>query len=323
VAMNHPDDRSARAARLRAHGEPLAVETVSLPAPGAREVAVELRFAGVNPVDRYAAEGLVAPDGRLPRTLGGEAAGTLQDGQAVLVAGGGLGAVRDGVWASAAVVPEEAVVELPAGVSVRDAAAMGVAGLTAYKCVAELAAVGAGDRVLVLGASGGVGSMIVSLAAARGAEVVGQTGSEAKEELIRGQGAARVIVCDADGLAGAVAGLEPTVVFDPLGNGFVPAAVDALAPHGKIVSFGTSGGAEVAFNLQALYRKGGSILGYAGMLVGADERRAGLRETLRALAEGELRVRIDEVLPLGEVNDALARLAARDVQGKLLLDLTR
>src|ERR1700716_3493225 len=80
---------TVRAARLREHGKPLAVETVELPTPGPDEVRVEMEFAGVNPVDRYMAEGRVAPDGPLPRTLGSEGAGTAA-GRPVLVAGGGL-----------------------------------------------------------------------------------------------------------------------------------------------------------------------------------------------------------------------------------------
>ena len=100
---------------------------------------------------------------RAPRTLGGEGAGEV-DGRLVLVAGEGLGFVRDGVWAQAAIVPRDAVVEVPEGVAAEHAAAMGIAGLTALNCVRALARVTAADRVIVLGASGGVGSMIVSLA---------------------------------------------------------------------------------------------------------------------------------------------------------------
>src|SRR5437763_4174676 len=104
-----------RAARLHEHGQPLRVEEVELPEPGPDEVLVELRYAGINPVDRYMAEGRVAPDGPLPRTLGSEGSGVL-GGQEVLIAGGGLGAGRDGVWAQAAVVPASSVLELPPGV---------------------------------------------------------------------------------------------------------------------------------------------------------------------------------------------------------------
>ena len=96
--------RTVRAARLKEHGKPLHVKEVELPEPREDEVLVELQFGGVNPIDQYIAEGRVAPDRLVPRTLGGEATGTL-DGRPVLVAGEGLGTMRDGVWAQAAVVP--------------------------------------------------------------------------------------------------------------------------------------------------------------------------------------------------------------------------
>src|ERR1700685_141513 len=93
-----------RAARLVQHGQPLRVEDVTLPDPGPGEVRVRLAFAGVNPIDRYNAEGRGAAEGRVPRALGGEASG-LVDGQPVVVVGAGLGSARDGVFATEAVVP--------------------------------------------------------------------------------------------------------------------------------------------------------------------------------------------------------------------------
>ncbi len=309
-----------RAARLKQHGAPLEIEPVEPPQPSDGEALVQLAFGGVNPVDRYVAEGRVAPDGPLPRTLGAEASGWL-NGLPVLVFGDGLGAARDGVWAEAAVVPMTAVFELPDGVDLRDAAAMGVAGLTAWNVVHGVAHVTGEDRVLVLGASGGVGSMIVSLAAAAGATVWGQTGSQDKASLVREQGAEAAVVAGPDQLTEALSDYQPTVVFDPLGDGFVAPAIRAITPRGRYVAFGTSAGAEVTFNLQMLYRKAVALLGYGGLQLGQEERRLGLERALAALRDGELRVRIDEVLPLEQVNEAFARITERQVQGKLLLEL--
>ncbi len=312
---------SVAAARLHAHGATLRVEEVELPEPDADDVRVELRFGGVNPIDRYTAEGRVSPDGPLPRTLGSEAAGEL-DGRPVMVAGEGLGSTRDGVWAQAAVVPAGAVVEIPAGVGLSEAAAMGVAGLTARNCVREVAGVTAGDRVLVLGASGGVGSMIVSLARAAGATVWGQTGSAAKAAAITADGADRVIIGGPEQVAPAVADFAPTVAFDPLGDGFVAPVVEALVARGRLVSFGVSAGAEVTFNMQMVYRKALSLLGYGGGQLTREERRRGLEAALEAVRAGDLKVRIDEIVALDQVNDALQRLSDRAVQGNLLLDLS-
>jgi NADPH2:quinone reductase len=298
----------------------LVIEEVELPQQSDDERLVQLEFGGVNPIDRYIALGRAAPDGPLPRTLGGEAAGTL-DGRPVLVAGEGLGTARDGVWAQAAVVPAAAVTELPDGVQTRDAAAMGIAGLTAYNVVRELARVSAGDRVLVLGASGGVGHVIVSLASALGAAVWGQVGSPDKRDFVQGQGAERVVVADAGELADALGDFEPTVTFDPLGDGFVQPVIEALAVHGRLVSFGTSAGPEVAFNMQTLYRNGLSVMGYGGFQLTREQRRRGLEDALRALRDGQLRIVIDDVLALDRAGEAFERIERRQVRGKLLLEL--
>ena len=312
---------STRAVRLIEHGRPLVVAEVELPEPGPGEVRVDLAYGGVNPVDRYVAEGRVAPDGPLPRTLGAEAAGHV-DGRPVLVAGESLGSARDGVWAQVAVVPEASIVEVPAGVGLREAAAMGIAGLTALNCVRTLAQVSEGDRVFVTGASGGVGTMIVSLAHAAGATVWGQTGSEDKVAGIVEMGATRVLVGDAAQIAPAIAEFEPTVAIDALGDGFMAPLVDAMARRGRIVSYGTSAGPEVTFNLQQLYRKMLTLLGYGGMQLTREERRPGLEAALKALSAGHLQVRIDSVLALDQINAAFDRLTRRQVQGKLLLDLS-
>ena len=120
--------------------------------------------------------------------------------------------------------------------------------------------------------------MVLSLAAAAGATVWGQTGSEHKAAQIAEQGASRVLVAGQDGLGQPLAEFEPTVVFDPLGDGFVALAIEALVPRGRLISFGVSAGAEVTLNMQLLYRKMISVLGYGGMQLRPEERRAGLRD---------------------------------------------
>jgi NADPH2:quinone reductase len=308
-----------KAARLHDHSSPLRVEEVELAAPAQGEVRVELAFAGVNPIDSYVARGLVAADGPLPRTAGGEASGLL-DGRPVLVTGAGLGSTRDGVWAGAANVPESAVVPLPDGVGLQTAGAMGVAGLTAWHTL-NLAEVGPDDRVLILGASGGVGLTAVSLAVAMGATVWGQTGSTGKAEAIRRQGAHDVLVTDAPGLAGALAERAPTVVIDGLGGGFTAAALSALTPRGRLVLFGTSTGSSATMELQPLYRKSLRLLGYGGLILSDAERREGLAEALTAVADGRMRIPIDRVLPLEQVDEALRLIGDRALTGKVVLDL--
>jgi len=282
------------AARLVQHGQPLQIEEVDIAEPGDQEALLEVAYAGVNPVDMYAAQGRVAPDAPVPRTLGGEAAGTV-DGRPVMVRGYGLGTTRDGLWASAAVVPRGALIDVPAGVDLSAAATMGVAGVTAWRTVAEVAAVNADDTVLVLGARGGVGSMIVSLAHSLGATVAGQTGHEDNHDWITAHGADYVVVSDAAGLDEALADLRPTVVFDPLGGEFTGAAIEILQPYGRLVLFGASAGPEGLVPLRTLYRKGISLLSYAGLLATDEELGVAIRESLQALAAGTMKVTIDMI----------------------------
>jgi len=315
-------DRLIRAIRLNAHGAPLRIERVPLRDPGPGEVVVELAAAGVNPVDRYAAEGLVAGDAPVPRTLGGEATGWL-DGAPVVVAGGGLGTMTDGVWAEAVVCSRDNVLPLAPDVDLKAAAGLGVVGVTAWNVVTQTARVGPDDRVLVLGAAGGVGLSVISLALAAGASVVGQAGSEIKAAAIRAFGA-EAVVADADTLEVALGDFTPTVTFDPLGGAFTPAALGVLAPRGRHVLYGTSAGISSEIALRALYRAGQRILGYGGLGLSEDERRAGLRSAAQALSDGRLRIHVGRVLLLreaaGESGGVLDAIGDRRLAGKLILD---
>lgn len=304
---------TAIAARLVEHGAPLRIEKIELPDPGPGEVRVDLAYGGINPVDRYQAEGRVAAEIALPRTLGGEASGRV-DGRPVIVSGAGL-------WASAAVVPERAVVPLPAGVDEQQAAAMGIAGLTAWRVVVERAEVGPSDRVLVLGAAGGVGSIACSLVHHLGARVCGQTGQADKSEFVRAQGAEVVIVGGADDLEAAVADFAPTVVLDPLGDGFTAASIAAIEPYGRIVLFGVSAGDTAELPLRQLYRKNVQLLTYGGLMEPEERLRSALESALQALANGQMSVPIDSVIPLDRVDEAFERLSSRQARGNIVLDL--
>ena len=308
------------AARLIEHGAPLQIVSVDLARAGPDDVLVEMAFGGINPVDRYGAMGLTAPDGPLPRTLGTEGSGTV-DGKAVLVHGSGVGTTRDGSWASAAVVPRDSVTAVPDGVDLARAASIGVAGATAWNVVKEVAKTTAQDRVLVLGASGGVGGMIVSLAHSTGAAVWGQSGKQANRGWISEMGADEVVVCDVAEIATKASELSPTVVFDPLGGGFTGQAIRAMAEHGRLVLFGTSASVTGELPLQVVYRKGLTIYGYAGLTASQQSLANAKIRALRAVAEGAMKVSVSKTFPLAEVNEALSYQAERAAPGKVVLDL--
>lgn len=314
--------RLVRAARLTAHGAPLRVEEVALREPGPGEVVVELASAGVNPVDRYGAQGLVAADGPVPRTLGAEGAGWLDGTPVAVASAGGLGAMADGTWAEAVVIERDKLIALDTSVDLSAAAGLGIVGVTAYKTVVEVGQVTSSDRVLVLGAAGGVGLAIVSLALAAGARVLGQAGSEGKAEAVRAFGA-EAVVADADSLASAARDFRPTVVFDPLGGGFTPAALSVLATGGRHVLLGTSAGSQSEIALQPLYRASQRILGYGGLGLTAAERHAGAQAAAAALTDERLRIHVGKVIALSQAAEVFDALTDRSLAGKLVIDCTR
>jgi len=308
-----------RAARLHEIGGTLRIDTVDDPVPGDGEVLVDVAYAAVNPLDIWITRGAPgAAADNCPWVPGTEGTGHV-DGRPVLVSGGGVGLMRHGLYQEQVVVPAGAVMELAADTDLAQAAGIGVAGVTAWNSLHSRAGLRDDDRVLVLGASGGVGSMAVQLAHAAGAVVWGQTTQVEKVAGIEEGGADRVVVTDADGLVAAVAELEPTVVLDGLGGPYSRAGVEALAPLGRLVVYGTSADVESTLNLRVLYRKSVSLLGYSGLVLADDERRRVLTDLLAQIAAGVLRVPV-ELVPLDEAAEAHRRVLERGVSGKLVLD---
>ena len=309
-----------RAARLHTIGGTLQLDEVEVPDAGDGEVLVDMAFASVNPLDIWVTRGApgTAAD-NLPWVPGTEGAGRV-DGRPVLIRGAGIGVVRQGLYRERANVPTSAVMALPDGINLAKAAGIGVAGITAYHCLHTKAQVAAGDRVLVLGASGGVGAMAVQLAKLAGATVWGQTGSEAKAAGIRALGAEHVLVCGPDELAAQAAEFAPTVVLDGLSGRFSDAAIAAAAPGGRLVVFGTSADQQVTLDMRQLYRKGITLYGYAGLLLPPTADRDALDALIGMVGDGSLDVPIGAVLGLGGAAEAHARILDRQVEGKIVLD---
>ena len=309
-----------RAARLHTIGGTLQLDEVPDPQPGPGEQLVELAYASVNPLDVWITQGNIgAAASHLPWTPGGEATGHV-DGRPVLVRGGGLGVIRPGLYCSKVAVPDAWLLPLDANVDLAQAAAMPVAGITAFSALHGRAHVQPEDRVLVLGASGGVGAMAVQLAKIAGATVWGHTGSPSKADGIIANGADNVVVGSAGALESEIETFAPTVILDALGGPFTDAAIAGIAPKGRLVVYGTSNDERVSINLRRLYRKGVTLLGYSGLVETADEQREYLDTLLAMMAAGSLHVPVGEVLPLSAAADAHARILARSVEGKIVLD---
>lgn len=309
-----------RAVRLHDYGGPLQVEDVSRPEPADDELLVRVGYAAVNPLDIWIAAGRVAAAGPLPRTPGGEGVGTTTDGRRVAFRGAGLGLTRDGTYAEEVAVPRAALVELPDGVAEEQAAGLAIAGGTALGCL-DLGRVEQGTTVLVLGASGGVGSLALRLARARGARTIAQSSSPHRAAGLQ-EIADDVLVGGPDELGAGVRALAPDgvdVVLDGLADRFTAAAVRCLAPQGRIVLYGASAGPELTIEATALYRNGGSILGFGGTVQSPEEQIEALRRLLDEIAAGRLDLPPAAVLPLEQAAEAHRRILANEAGGKLLL----
>jgi NADPH:quinone reductase len=309
-----------RAARLHSIGGPLQLDELADPVAGAGEQLVDIAYASVNPLDVWITQGSVgAAAANLPWTPGTEATGHV-DGRPVLVRGGGLGVIRPGLYCSQIAVPDDWLLPLGEDIDLGQAAAIPVAGITAWQALHGRAKIDADDRVLVLGASGGVGAVAVQLAKAAGATVWGQSSSPAKVDGIVANGADNVVVTGADGLEAATEAYQPTVILDSLGGPFTDAAVAAIAIQGRLVVYGTSNNEQVSINLRRLYRKSVDLLGYGGMVVTPEEERLALETLMAMLVAGTLHIPIGDVLPLAGAAEAHARILGSNVEGKILLD---
>jgi NADPH2:quinone reductase len=231
-------------------------------------------------------------------------------GERLYVFGEGFGTLRDGFLVERVDFPREKAVPVPEELGDVDAAVCGVAGLAGWLSVADKAAVGAGDRVLVLGATGMVGSFAVQAARLLGAErVVGAGRDAAALEHVRELGAHETAVLEGEDLAArlreACGGDGPTVVIDPLWGEPARAATQAAAPGARFIQLGQSAGPEATLASADIRFKQLVILGHTNFALTHHE----MRDAYTALGEHVAagRIRIDaQTFPLERVGEAWA-----------------
>lgn len=310
-----------KAARIHAFGGTIQLDDVDAPVPAAGEVLVTLRAVAMNPLDLWVAEGSVAGGSQqLPFVLGTEGVGSV-DGRRVVVNGGGLGTERDGLLRETASVPHDLLMDVPNGVDDAQAAAVSVAGITA-KRILELAAPEPGAVVVVLGASGGVGSIAVQVAKQLGLRVVAVTGSPQKRAWVERLGAELVLASPDDDVPSSVTqayGQLADVVLNPLGGDAVGDAVDMLVPGGRQILFGRSAGDQATFSSAGFYRKNVAILGYGGLADGPEVKREARSWLFEQIAQGRLTIPVEAEFPLAQAGEALETLRSRELRGKAIV----
>ncbi len=301
--------------------EVLEVRERPRPVPGPGQVLIRVHAAALNPKDLLIRAGKFRwlSGRRFPRRTGYDWAGEVAElGRGVddLAVGeralGMIQAMAGGACAEYVVAERGELTRCPPGLPWPEAAALPLAGLTALQALRDLARLRPGQRLLINGASGGVGTLAVQVGKALGAHVTAVAGASSGA-LVAGLGADDVLDHARDDLARPAAPYD--VVFDVFGNRSLAALRPALTAHGTYVTTVPSPRAVVA---HLTTRLGGR----RGRLVVVRSRTADLDALLALHARGALRAVIDRRYPLAAIADAHRHLGTRHARGKVVLDVT-
>ncbi|WP_433137288.1 medium chain dehydrogenase/reductase family protein [Actinomadura nitritigenes] len=324
--------------------EELRIRHGVVPSPGPGQVVVRMEATGVSFAEQQMRRGRYYDQPAFPFVPGYDLVGTVQAaGRGVdpgLIGTRVAALTKVGGWASHVLLDAADTVPVPDGIGAAEAETLVVNGITAWQMLHRKARVRAGQTVLVHGANGGVGSVLVQLAQAAGAKVIG-TASARHHDLLREQGVAPVDYRAGD-VAAQVRALAPggvDAVFDHVGGAGIVDSWRLLAPGGTLVSYGSAStrddegskqwpvfkllGRVWMWNALPNGRRAYFFNAWAGRALSKDRFRARLRadltEVFAALQRGDVTPRIAAELPLARVADAMRLAESGTVAGKVVL----
>ncbi|MDQ3721486.1 MAG: zinc-binding dehydrogenase [Actinomycetota bacterium] len=315
-----------RAIQMSEYGGPEVLQPVELPVPepAPGEVLVRVARAGLNFADTHRRTNSYLAKDELPLVPGSEVAGVREDTGERVVA-----LVGAGGYAEYAVAPGALTFPIPEGVADETALALVLQGLTAWHLYRTCARVAAGESVVVHAAAGGVGSLAVQLGRPLGAgRVIATASTRDKRDLALELGADVAVDGAAEGLTErlleANLGEPVDVVFEMAGGAVFDASLEALAPFGRLVTYGIASGENNTIRSGSLMRGSRAVVGFwfahcLGRPAMIDDALADLFERVR---RDELRVVTGPAYPLERAAQAQADLAARRTTGKVTLDPT-
>jgi NADPH2:quinone reductase len=292
-------------------------------------VLIRVEAIGVNFIETYFRKGVYKAS--LPLTPGSEAAGTVEElgpGVTGFAAGDAVASTSVlGSYAEYALVPAAQLVKMPDGVSMEQAAAAMLQGMTAHYLSHSTFPLKAGDTCLVHAGAGGVGLLLTQMATRIGARVITTVSTTEKAELSREAGASEVILYTEENFETEVkrltGGKGVDVVYDSVGKTTFEQSLNCLRPRGLLALFGASSGPVPPFDLIQLSGKGSlfvtrpSLWHYIATRTEL-EWRAG--DVLGWAAKGELKLRTEYVYDLVDAAQAQSDLEARKTTGKILLE---
>ena len=319
-----------KAIQVKKPGGPEALELVDIPAPQpkAGEAVVKVAAAGVNFIDVYHREGRYPV--ALPFVIGQEGAGAVSavgaEATSVKVGDRVAWAGVMGSYAEYAVVPADRLVQIPQGVSDREAAAAMLQGMTAHYLAYSTFPLKRGDTALVQAAAGGVGLLLAQMAHNIGARVIGTASTEEKAKLAREAGADEVILYTQTDFESETKRLTQNkgvdVVYDSVGKTTFEKGLNVLRPRGMMALFGASSGAVPPLDPIALMQKGSLFLTRPTMNSYTSTRKeleARASAVFDMIAAKKLKLRIEHIYPLAEAQQAHRDLEGRKTTGKLIL----
>ena len=300
-----------------------------IPEPGPGQVLIRVEATGVNFIEIYFRKGTYKAS--LPLIPGSEAAGTVEElgpGVTGFAAGDAVASASVlGSYAEYALVPAAQLVKVPSGLSMEQAGAALLQGMTAHYLAHSTFPLKSGDTALVHAGAGGVGLLLTQIAVRLGARVISTVSSEAKAELSREAGAADVILYSHQDFESEVkrltGGKGVDVVYDSVGKTTFEGSLNCLRPRGLLALFGASSGPVPPFDLIQLAGKGSLFVTrptlWHYIATRAElEWRAG--DVLTWAARGDLKLRTEHVYPLAEAAQAQIDLEERKTTGKILLE---
>jgi NADPH2:quinone reductase len=308
----------------------LRIDEVPDPKPAAGQALVRVYACGVNFPDLLIVEGKYQFKPAPPFSPGGEVAGVVE------AVGSGVDTVQEGdrvvamsIWGGMAeklAVDASQVLKLPEGVDFTSASCVATAYGTSLHALRDRANLRAGETLLVLGASGGVGLAAVQIGKRMGARVVAAASSDEKLETCKRHGADALVNYSREDLKERVKaitdGAGADVVYDPVGGTHTEAALRATAWNGRVLVVGFAAGEIPRVPTNLVLLKGCSLVGvFWGMaLVRERSRLVGeLEEILGWLKDGSLKPHVHATYPLDRAHEALREIAQRRVEGKVVV----
>lgn len=319
---------------IRAHAfggaDVLQLDEVDDPVPGAGEVVIDIRAAGVNPADTYMRGGAYAIVPDLPYTPGGDAAGVISaigDGVTGLDVGDrvftgvAVGFRMQDCYAEKVLRRAADVLALPDSVDFTQGAALGVPYATAHYALLARGGAKAGETVFIHGASGAVGTAAIQLAKRAGLSVIGSGGTDRGRKLILDEGADHAVDHTGSGYLDevkALAGGEgPELILEMLANVNLAADLELVRKYGRIVVIGNRG--EITINPRMTMMKELDVRGIALFNGSREEMEAIMQDLLSGLADGSLRPVIGREMPLADAAKAHEAVLEPGAYGKIVL----